>query len=215
MTQANPAVSATGASESEIASSAGGKLRGLGNSSTASTTTSKQVRQVRIYHVATPRDETSHPLLYDLQSEGGDSWIYDDNYKVNVVSFSLADDSEDEAVEDSWMDKTFRWYAGWPTRRYVVEDQDETKPFVFHVNMVKANDEKMLIVSDSGADISLLPRTMADKGLSQVLGKAVLEDAQGSQLATQGRKLAQIECDSSEGSVVIEETSLLLQFKRH
>ena len=205
VTQANPAVSTAGASESEIASSAGGKLRGLGTSSTASTTTSKQVRQVRLYHVATPRDETSHPLLYDLQSEGGDSWIYDDNYKVNVVSFSLADDSEDEVVEDSWMDKTLRWYAGWPTRRYVMEDSEETKPMVFHVNMVKANDEKMLIVLDSGADISLLPRTMADRGTSQVLGKAVLEDAQGSQLATYGRKLAQIECDSSEGSVVIED----------
>ena len=53
----------------------------------------------------------------------------------------------------------------------------------------------MLIVLDSGADT----RT------PQALGRAVLEDAQGSQLATYGRKLAQIECEVSDGSVIIED----------
>lgn len=76
----------TGASASEIARSAGGKLRGLGSSSKASITTSKQIRQVRL--VATPRVETASPVIYELQSEGGDSWIYADNYRVNVVSLN-------------------------------------------------------------------------------------------------------------------------------
>ena len=205
MTQSMPTGSNTGVSESEIASSASGKLRGVGSSSTTSTTASKQVRQVRLYHVATPREETSTPVLYDLQSEGGDSWIYDDNYKVNVVSFALDDGSDEEQKAACLSDKTWRWYLGLPTRRYVMEEQDHAKPTVFHVNMVTSNEEKMLIVLDSGADISLLPRSTADRGTSQKLGKAVLEDAQGSQLATYGRKLAQIECESAEGSVIIED----------
>ena len=68
--------------------------------------------------------------------------------------------------------------------------------------MVKANDEKTLIVLDSGADISLLPRTVADN--LKCLARLYLNE-KGSQLATYGRKLAQIECDSAEGSVVIED----------
>lgn len=154
---------------STIASSAGGKLRGVGSSSTTSTTASKQARQVRLYHVATPREGTSIPALYDLQSEGSDSWIYDDNYKVNVVTFALEDDSEEEqpATATCSIDKTLRWYLDLPTRRYVMEELDSEKPTVFHVNMVTANEERMLIVLDSGADISLLPKTMADRGTSQ------------------------------------------------
>ena len=130
--------------------------------------------------------------------------IYDDNYKVNVASFALHDESKEEGVDESLMDRTFRWYSGWSTRRYVMEQQDEAKPRVYHVNMVKTDDEKMLIVLYSGADISLLPRSMADRGMSQMLGRAVLENAQGSQLAY-GRKLAQIECESADGSVLIED----------
>ena len=152
--------------------------------------------------MATPREETSTPVLYDLQSEGGDSWIYDDNYKVNVVTFALDDGSDEEFIAADSSDKTWRWYFGLPTRRYVMEEHDHEKPTVFHVNMVTSNEEKMLIVLDSGADISLLPRSMADRGTSQKLGKAVLEDAQGSQLATYGRKLAQIECESVQTPLV-------------
>ena len=42
MTQSMPTGNNTGVSESDIASSAGGKLRGVGTSSTTSTTASKQ-----------------------------------------------------------------------------------------------------------------------------------------------------------------------------
>ena len=162
-----PTGSTTGASER------GGKLRGIGSSSTASITTSKQVRQVPLYHVATPREETSNPVLCDLQSEGGDSWIYDDNYKVNVVSFALHGESYEEQTNECFADRSFPWYSGLPTRRYVMEEHDAEKPTVFHVNMVRTNEEKMLTVLDSGADdISLLPRTMADRGTSQVKNSA-------------------------------------------
>ena len=63
--------------ESEIASSAGGKIRsGSSVASTTYTTPKQQVRQVRMYHVATPTN-TSSPMMFDIKSEGGDSWIYD------------------------------------------------------------------------------------------------------------------------------------------
>ena len=49
---------------------------------------------------------------------------------MNVVSFALHDESEDEAVDENLMDRTFRWYSGWSTRRYVLEDPDEPEPML-------------------------------------------------------------------------------------
>lgn len=89
--------------ESEIASSAGGK-RSTTTSSVASTNVPKTVRQVTLYHVATPRDEEVTPALYEIQSEGGESWISDDHYQVNVVSFSIGHDSETEESFDHFME---------------------------------------------------------------------------------------------------------------
>ena len=85
-------------------------------------------------------------------------------------------------------------------------ENTETKPEILHVGMVRMSQEKMLIVLDSGADCSILPKAMASKGRPQTGRKAVSEDAQGSQLRTYGRKLAQVECDLGlKGTVIIED----------
>ena len=159
------------------------------------------MRQVTLYHVATPREEQENPILYEIQSEGGESWIYDNHYRVNVVSYSLAHDSEENS--DNFIeDKTNKWYCDLKTWRYVMEREEE-KPELFHVSMVRSAQEKMLIVLDSGADCSILPKEMASRGRPQEGGKAILEDAQ---LKTYGRKLAQVECDlGMAGSVIIED----------
>ena len=62
---------------------------------------------MKLYHVATPKSETQAPVLFDLKSEGGDSWIYNDNYQVNTVYFVVGDESDFEET-DQTMDKTTR-----------------------------------------------------------------------------------------------------------
>ena len=196
--------------ESDIASSAGGKARSTTASSIASTNVPKTVRQVTLYHVAAPGEEQETPILYEIQSEGGDSAIFDDHYKINVVSVSVSQDSEtDENFDNFIEDKTNKWYYDLQARCYVMQDDqmedDEEKPELFHVGMVKMSQEKMLIVLDSGADCSVLPKEVASRGQPQDGGKAILEDAQ-TQLKTHGRKLAQVKCDLGMArSVTIED----------
>ena len=193
--------------ESEIASSAGGKARTSGASSTASTTAysgKPQVRQVKLYHVATPKSETQSPVLFDLKSEGGDSWIYNDNYQVSTVYFVVGDESDFEEA-DLTVDKTTRWYTDAKVIRYSIAEEEMKKDGVFQVCTVSEANVRTLIVLDSGADSSLLPQTMANCGRPSTSGKAVLEDAQGGRLQTFGKKLAQIECDGGEETVIIED----------
>lgn len=201
-------VTAPSVAESEIASSAGGKARASGSSvaSTATTTARPQVRQVRMYHVATPREEMSSPVVYDIQSEGGDSWLYDDQYQVNVVSFAMdVEDSEDEEKEACQLDRTTRWYLDISLRRYVLTQKPREEEETFNIFMVQQLEEKSLIVLDSGADISILPQSMASRGRARLPGKAILEDAQGGRLRTFGKKVAQVECEGIHETVLIED----------
>ena len=190
--------------ESEIASSAGGKIRsGSSVASTTYTTPKQQVRQLRVYHVATPTNASS-PIMFDIKSEGGDSWIYDDNYQINTVYFSL--DGESEVDEQEFQhDKTWRWYMDAHSRRYALTEAELEPTETFYVCTVRESQQKTLIVLGSGADISLLPQSMAHYGRASKMGKAVLEDAQGGKLTTFGKKLAQIECDGKEAMVIIED----------
>ena len=119
----------TALAESDIASSAGGKARVSGASSTASTSAYSgrpQVHQVRLYHVATPKSEANAPVLFDLKSEGGDSWIYDDNYQINTVYFVVGDESDLDEVEMT-MEKTTRWYTDAKVRKYPMEEKEMKK----------------------------------------------------------------------------------------
>ena len=75
--------------ESDIASSAGGKAQGSGSSVASTTATRPQIRQVRMYHLATPRAEQS-PVWFDLKSEDGECWWYeDDSHQINTVTFVI------------------------------------------------------------------------------------------------------------------------------
>ena len=98
-----------------------------------------------------------------------------------------------------------------PAREALCCGEPATKPELFHAGTVKVSQEKMLIVLDSGADCSVLPKAMASRGQPQDGGgKAILEDAQGTQLKTYGRKLAQVERDlGMAGSVIIKDDFLV------
>ena len=202
-------VTAPSVVESEIASSAGGKARAAGSgssvASTATTGTRPQVRQVRMYHVATPRDELSTPVMYDIKSDGGDSWLYDDQYQVNVVSFVLDEgDSEAEEMQPGQLDRTAPWYMDITARRYIVGGELPEMDETLRICAVQEVNQKSLIVWDSGADISILPQNMAACGRRGFPGKAVLQDARG-RLRTFGKKVAQVECEGVHETVPIED----------
>ena len=142
-------------------------------------------------------------MMFDIKSDGGDSWLYDDNHQVNTVYYVL-DDSEESDFQLQ-PDKTNRWYMNMQPRRYALPEMEVESVKTFCICTVKEQNHRALIVLDSGADISLLPQSMAHYGRPSRMGKAVLEDVQGGKLTTFGKKLAQIECDGIETTVIIED----------
>ena len=178
--------------------------RRASTASTVSSQSSSKVRMVKMYNVATPPQ--SQPACYELRSDGGDS---EDWYSVRMVStacFNMA--AQDEASDDSVREENdglMKWYNDQNSpmdQVHVGEDVD-----VYHIRAVPLQDGQ-LIVLDSGADISLLPYSMADRGQDggRRFSRTVLEDAQGGRLQTFGRRSAQIEVeDRGNGLVVIED----------
>ena len=63
--------------------------------------------------------------------------------------------------------------------------------------------EPMLIIVDSGADASLFPGSMMHKGKQAMGASPPLQDAQGTQIQTYGRKDIDIVLDSSDGRKVV------------
>jgi hypothetical protein len=70
--------------------------------------------------------------------------------------------------------------------------------------------DPQLIVFGSGADISLLPRAMCEKGVGKKLGRTVLQDAQGARLETYERRSAQLECEGDGADLVIIEDDFVV-----
>ena len=81
------------------------------------------------------------------------------------------------------------------------------KDEIYYVRAVPAG---QLVVSDSGADISLLPYHMSGCGFSKPGGHAILEDAQGERLQTYGKRSARVECEGLNNDLVVIEDDFIV-----
>ena len=67
------------------------------------------------------------------------------------------------------------------------------------------------MILDSGADISLLPQEMANRGRNgKSLARNVLEDAKGGRRRTYGRRSAQIEVESENSEFIVIEDGFVV-----
>eukprot|EP00435_Cladocopium_sp_Y103_P035518 s3061_g9.t1 len=177
--------------------------RRASTASTVSSQPSTKIRMVKMYSVATPPE--SQPACYELRSDGENSVDWYSVRMVSTVCFNMAaKDEVDEGSMGEMNDSLMDWYDDQNSpmdQVQVSEDMD-----VYHVRSAPLHDGQ-LIAQNSGADISLLPYSMADRGHDgdRRFSRTVLEDAQGGRLQTFGRRSAQIEVeDQSHDLVVIE-----------
>lgn len=126
---------------------------------------------MKLYNVATP--PLTVPEIYELQSEDEIEWS-----SIRMVAYNMAENHDDSL---------FQWHAHSQHVMDRCHQQDNTEKY--YIRAVPLQDAG-LVVLGSGADISLLPYNMIDRGRDQRLGKAVLEDAQGGRLQTFGRRAA-------------------------
>ena len=162
-----------------------------------------------MYHVATPPQ--AHPEQFELRSDGGED---EDWYSVRMVTAECFDISAGDAVESvgKERDALMDWYEDLSSPMDQVQHGVED---VYHVRAVPLQDGQMVIL-DSGADISLLPYEMADRGHpTRQLGKAVLEDAQGGRLQTYGRRSAQIEVEGENNELIVIEDDFIVSNVRN
>ena len=124
---------------------------------------------------------------------------------------AAGEDEVDSSVGEE-RDALMEWYGNLKSPMDQVHHGDDLE--VYHVRAVLLCDGQ-LVVLDSGADISLLPQEMADRGQStKRLAKTVLEDAQGGRLRTYGRRSAQIEMEGENDELIVIEDDFVVSSVR-
>eukprot|EP00435_Cladocopium_sp_Y103_P000040 s2725_g1.t1 len=171
-------------------------------------TRASNIRRVKLYNVATP--PLSGPEIYELDSNADvDEWYSACMVRLDYEVFNMAAGDEADGGEEWKQDPLYVWYGN------ICHDFDKVKCSAdddvdwYHVRAVPLQDAQ-LIVLDSGADISLLPQSMCEKGTSRKLGRTVLQDAQGSRLETYGKRSAQLECEGCNDDLVVIEDDFIV-----
>ena len=93
--------------------------------------------------------------------------------------------------DDDW---TVPWYE--PNLR------TEEEPKVMNVRAVQAQGMEVEVVVDSGADISVAPRSFGQLGSPTASAAVVMHDAQGRRIPELGTRILDLEVRSTEGEVV-------------
>ena len=161
--------------------------------------TAGSVRQVKLYH-ATPPSEV--PEQFEIASKHSEDWYVRMVSEVcppgvnpsasTVEEYYIGDEEpHDEDVEP--LGETTR--DGW--REWFESD------CLGHVRAVQSQYD--LIILDSGADVSLLPHRMVDKGFAVQGHRAILQDAQGKDIKTYGKRRAQVGLFSNDQEAVLED----------
>ena len=190
------------------------------STATSSTATTKTagVRQVKMYHVATPPQQ--YPEEFSVGSEvpsENEEW-----WSCRMVSAHFDISDGDDSPREDGGDALHRWYAGLEPAS-CSESSAGSEPAIYQVGSgptmgerierlhVRAVGERStLVVLDSGADISLLPIAMGSKGKSQRLERTVLEDAQGIRVETYGKRRAHVEVQTEQEDPVILEDEFIV-----
>ena len=133
-----------------------------------------------MYHVATPPEE--YPEEFAVASQCSEEWWSACMVKhVGDYEDFVIYDQEDEISEPE-EDDLFNWYAC---------EKGETETLKV-CTVAETSNRPELIVLDSGADVSLLPRQLQTRGRPSSQVNAILEDAQGNRLENYGRRIAQV-----------------------
>ena len=155
---------------------------------------------MKLYEVATP------PISSPVEEWFSTCMVTDIAYEV----FSLEScDEMDEPNMDGLKDPLYGWCGdcSHDFDQLQVDKKDDVDRY--HIRAVPLKDPQ-LIVFGSGADISLLPRAMCEKGVGKKLGRTVLQDAQGARLETYERRSAQLECGGDGADLVIIEDDFVV-----
>eukprot|EP00435_Cladocopium_sp_Y103_P057451 s1590_g19.t1 len=132
------------------------------------------IRRVKLYNVATP--PASSPEIFELESSNGEAEEWFSTSFPEVLT--LDGDGEIEEPNTSWKDDAlFQWYDDCNHEFDKLQIDKDSGVDWYHIRAVPSVDSQ-LIVLDSGADISLLLRSMCEKGVGKRLGRTVLQDAQ-------------------------------------
>ena len=184
---------------------------GSGSTTSSQTTATRpgNFRRVKLYNVATPPITT--PECFEMESvDGEEEWFSTCMVKsVDVEWFSMDGGEIDEPYNQCNENALYQWYGDCNHQFDRLHVSKEEIMDRYHVRAVPMMDPQ-LIVLDSGADTSLLPKTMCEKGFGKRLGKTVLQDAQGARLETFGKRSAQLECEGNGSDLVVIEDDFVV-----
>ena len=115
-----------------------------------------------------------------------EDWVWDRELSVPTFEMNATDG------DDDW---TVPWYE--PNLR-----TEEEEPKVMNVRAVQAQGMEVEVVVDSGADISVAPRSFGQLGSPAASAAVVMHDAQGRRIPELGTRILDLEVRSTEGEAV-------------
>ena len=162
----------------------------------------RRVRNIDFHHIAnTPPDGTEHYELSEVSEEEGD-WFTRRIEVQGPECYYIGDESENKQDHES--DELYQWYENslervqgglGPPGGLEPLSQGGSEPL--NVRMVQLDTKQHVVILDSGADVSLLPRRLSDAGVEVSTPTSLrLQDAQGGAMRVEGMRRAVLQFSS-------------------
>ena len=185
--QANEETQATGGSTSSAGTAAPQTGKQQTSTITSQAAKSASIRQISMFHIGDP--PSSFPEVFTIDEQEEDELEIEYFGRIlRVEEFSLTCEEEEDAEteEEQSEDELMKWYR---EEKQFQEDKQE----VLHVRTVTEEFyrsspvfQKMEVIMDSGADLSLAPLCLAQHGKPVRFQKDIrLQDAQGNRIKAQ------------------------------
>ena len=181
------------------------------------------MRNIDFHHIAnTPPDGTEHYELSEVSEEEGD-WFTRRIEVQGPECYYIGDESENKQDHES--DELYQWYENslervqgglGPPGGLEPLSQGGSEPL--NVRMVQLDTKQHVVILDSGADVSLLPRRLSDAGVEVSTPTSLrLQDAQGGAMRVEGMRRAVLQfssCSVTEDFVLSDTNNILLSLGR-
>ena len=165
---------------------------------TTATASKPTVRQIAMFHMGD--EPSSYPEVFELDEDEEEIEI---DYFGAVLRVTEVEEfkmfSDDEPQEPQEHDPLLQWYLG----RDELQQQEPLCVRAVGEHFFQESDfhERIEVILDSGADVSLVPSWLGQEGTPLRIRPSALQDAQGKKIKTEGRRMLNLTFFDQEGEV--------------
>ena len=178
----------------------------------ASAAGTRSVRQIAMYHMAEPEEDSKLFHLDEGEEEDDDYTVDYFGRVVRIEEFSLCDSDSDciSACEESACDGQ-QQEGDDPVMSWWMSEESAIRAVQKVENVYLEDHLRIEVILDSGADVSLLPLHLAPgRATSSKKNNARLQDAQGNKITCAGKQMVSLILFDGEGGPVCVQEELII-----